>query len=57
MRLHPRTVILCTHRHSLAALDELLPPEMGIVETRHFGLADIPGVPRGLMKTLVRLDG
>ncbi len=57
VRLHPRTVILCTHRHSLAALDELLPPEMSIVQSHHFGLADIPGVPRGWMKPLTKLMG
>jgi hypothetical protein len=57
VRQHPRTVILCTHRHSLAALDELLPPEMSIAESRHFGLADIPGVPRRWMKPLTKLMG
>ncbi len=57
VRLHPRTVILCTHRHSLAALDELLPPEVGIAASRHFGLADIPGVPRRWMKPLTKLMG
>jgi hypothetical protein len=57
VRLHPRTVILCTHRHSLAALDELLPPEVGIAESRHFGLEDIPGVPRRWMKPLAKLMG
>jgi hypothetical protein len=57
VRLHPRTVILCTHRHSLAALDELLTPEMGITESRHFGLAEIPGVPRRWMKPLAKVMG
>jgi hypothetical protein len=57
VRRQPRTVILCTHRHSLAALDELLPPEVGIVTSRHFGLADIPGVPKRWMKQLAKLMG
>ena len=57
VRLHPRTVILCTHRHSLAALDELLPPEVSISRSCHFGLADIPGLPRHWMKPLAKLMG
>ena len=57
VRLHQRTIILCTHRHSLAALDELLPPEVGITTSSHFGLADIPAVPRRWMKPLTKLMG
>jgi len=57
VRLHPRVVILCTHRHSLAALDELLPLEVAVAESRHFGLSDIPGVPRPWMKPLAKLMG
>src|SRR5207237_9217830 len=50
VRTRPRTVILCTHRHSLLGLRQLLPPEVGVVEAVHFGLRDIPGVPGALMK-------
>src|SRR5262249_42633705 len=32
VRSNPRTVILCTHRHSRQALGELLPPEIRPVE-------------------------
>ncbi len=57
VRAGPRTVILCTHRHSLRGLRQLLPPEVRIVDEVHFGLADIPGVPRTLMKPLALLMG
>ena len=57
VRTRPRTVILCTHRHSLAGLRELLPPEVRIVHEVRMGLSDIPGVPHWLMKPLVRVMG
>jgi hypothetical protein len=57
VRLRPRTVILCTHRHSLQGLHQLLPPDVRIVEEVHYGLANIRGVPPGLMKMLVKLMG
>lgn len=57
VRYRPRTVILCTHRHSLRGLHELLPPDVKIVEEVHFGLRPIAGVPRWLMKPLVALMG
>jgi 4-amino-4-deoxy-L-arabinose transferase-like glycosyltransferase len=57
VRLRPRTVILCTHRHSLLGLHQLLPPDVRIVEEVHYGLADIPGVPPRLMKVLAQLMG
>jgi hypothetical protein len=57
VRTQPRTVILCTHRHSLEGLRELLPPEVRIVHEVRMGLGDIPGVPRWLMKPLARLMG
>jgi 4-amino-4-deoxy-L-arabinose transferase-like glycosyltransferase len=57
VRIQPRTVILCTHRHSLQGLHQLLPPDVRIVEEVRFGLADIPGVPPRLMKVLVQLMG
>ncbi len=55
--LRPRTVILCTHRHQLLGLHQLLPPGVRIVEEVHYGLADIPGVPPRLMKVLAKLMG
>jgi 4-amino-4-deoxy-L-arabinose transferase-like glycosyltransferase len=57
VRTRPRTVILCTHRHSLQGLRQLLPPDVRVVEEVRFGLADIPGVPPRLMKVLVQLMG
>ncbi len=57
VRQEPRTVILCTHRHSLRGLHQLLPPDVGIIEEAHFGLQPIPGVPPQVMKLLVRLMG
>src|SRR5262249_26785245 len=46
VRTQPRTVILCTHRHSLDGLKELLPPEVRVVHEVRMGLGDIPGVPK-----------
>jgi hypothetical protein len=57
VRIQPRTVILCTHRHSLQGLKQLLPPEVRIVEEHRMGLQDIPGVPSWLMKPLAKLMG
>jgi hypothetical protein len=57
VRTRPRTVILCTHRHSLAGLKQLLPPEVRIADERRMGLADIPGVPPWAMKPLAKLMG
>jgi hypothetical protein len=57
VRTQPRTVVLCTHRHSLAALRELLPAEVRVERELRMGLADIPGVPKGMMKLLARLMG
>ncbi|MHB1423518.1 MAG: ArnT family glycosyltransferase [Gemmataceae bacterium] len=57
VRVRPRTVILCTHRHSLLGLHQLLPPDVRIVEEVHYGLENIRGVPPRLMKVLVQLMG
>jgi 4-amino-4-deoxy-L-arabinose transferase-like glycosyltransferase len=57
VRVRPRTVILCTHRHSLHGLRQLLPPDVRIVEEVPFGLANLPGVPPRLMKVLIELMG
>jgi 4-amino-4-deoxy-L-arabinose transferase-like glycosyltransferase len=57
VRRKPRTVILCTHRHSLLGLHQLLPPDVRIVEEEHLGLTPIPGVPPRLMKVLAQLMG
>lgn len=57
VRKQPRTVILCTHRSSLRGLKQLLPPEVRVTHERRMGLADIPGVPKPLMRPLATLMG
>jgi 4-amino-4-deoxy-L-arabinose transferase-like glycosyltransferase len=57
VRRNPRTVVLCTHRHSLKGLKELLPPEVCVVESVHLDLAAMPGVPDRLMKPLKKVLG
>jgi hypothetical protein len=57
VRAQPRTVILCTHRHSLEGLRQLLPPEVHVVDSVRIGLTDIPGVPARWMKPLAKLLG
>jgi hypothetical protein len=52
-----RTVLLLTHRHSLEALRHALPSELDIVETRHLGLGDLPGLSPGMMQKLAWLMG
>jgi len=41
-RQRPRHVILCTHRHSLRGLEELLPPESRWSRECAWGFGDIP---------------
>ncbi|MFO0928322.1 MAG: glycosyltransferase family 39 protein [Gemmataceae bacterium] len=57
VRIQPRTVILCTQRHSLRGLKELLPPEVRIAHEVRMGLADLPGVPPWAMRPLAKLMG
>jgi 4-amino-4-deoxy-L-arabinose transferase-like glycosyltransferase len=57
VRERPRTVILCTHRHALRGLKQLLPPDTPILESVHHGLGPIPGVPKPLMRGLVKVMG
>ena len=57
VRTQPRTVILCTHRHSLVGLKQLLPPEVRITHEVRLGLPDVPGVPPALMRPLRKLMG
>jgi 4-amino-4-deoxy-L-arabinose transferase-like glycosyltransferase len=44
----PRTVVLFTHRHSLRAFQQFLPPNTRLTYEAHFGLGDIPGAPSWL---------
>jgi hypothetical protein len=57
LRQQARTVILCTHRHSLHGLREALPPELRVLDETHFGLGRIPGVPQWLLKKAIHLAG
>lgn len=57
VRSRPRTLILCTHRHSLQGLKQLLPPEIKVVKEIRFGLQPIQGISRQNMKILARLMG
>jgi hypothetical protein len=53
----PRTVLLLTHRHSLAGLRQALPPELRIVRATRFSLTAPHGLPRPAGQTFVRLMG
>jgi 4-amino-4-deoxy-L-arabinose transferase-like glycosyltransferase len=57
LRQNPRTVVLCTHRHSLAALREALPRELQIKDVTHFGLMDSTWLPPALDAKLAHLLG
>jgi 4-amino-4-deoxy-L-arabinose transferase-like glycosyltransferase len=57
LRERNRTVVLCTHRHSLNGLREALPPELRLVDATHFGLEHMPGIPDWLDHRLTRLLG
>ncbi len=57
VRQRPQTIILCTHRHSLQGLRQLLPPEVEIVHSVRFGLPAVPGVPQEYQRPLNKLLG
>ncbi len=57
VRRQPRVVVLCTHRNSFEGLEQLLPPEVKVVEHVYCGLPDIAGVPRRWMKPLKKWLG
>jgi 4-amino-4-deoxy-L-arabinose transferase-like glycosyltransferase len=56
LRDNSKTVLLLTHRHSLAALSQVLPPEFAIKQAAHFGLPPVAGIRpewgRGLAKAM-----
>jgi 4-amino-4-deoxy-L-arabinose transferase-like glycosyltransferase len=53
----PRTVLLFTHRHSLGAFRQFLPPELHLVDETHFGLIRLPGVPDWLAQKITVWTG
>jgi 4-amino-4-deoxy-L-arabinose transferase-like glycosyltransferase len=57
LRDQPRTVVLCTHRHSLRGLREALPPELMLTRETHFGLGETSGMPEWLDRRLEHLFG
>lgn len=52
-----RTVVLCTHRHSLEGLRQLLPPELELKPIYDLELQAPPWIPNGLRSTAVKLAG
>jgi hypothetical protein len=52
-----RSVVLFTHRHSLRAFRQALPPEVRLVDERHFGLPSVPGLPESLGQRLAGWSG
>jgi hypothetical protein len=57
LRANPRTIVVCTHRHSLHGLRQAMPPELWLHDETHCGLGDIPGIPAALMSKIVHLAG
>jgi 4-amino-4-deoxy-L-arabinose transferase-like glycosyltransferase len=57
LRENPKTVMLLSHRHSLHALKQVLPPEFEIQHAVHFGLAAVPGVPEQWGRELAKALG
>jgi hypothetical protein len=57
LRENPKTVLLLSHRHSLTALNLVLPPEFEIKSAAHFGLTPVPGLPRAWGTTLAKSCG
>ena len=53
----PRAVLLFTHRHSLEAFKFALTPDLEIIEQRHFGLAELAGLPKALAEKMAVLMG
>ena len=53
----PRTVLLLTHRHSLAGLRQALPPQLKVTHATRFSLADPHGLPHALRRPFVHLLG
>ena len=56
-RENPKTVVLLSHRHSLTALGQVLPPEFEIRQAADFGLPPVPLVPQELGKKLAKTFG
>jgi 4-amino-4-deoxy-L-arabinose transferase-like glycosyltransferase len=57
VRQQPRTLVLCTHRSSLQGLRQALPPEVRIVEEKHFGLGLVPGLSDEWSRRFAKLAG
>jgi 4-amino-4-deoxy-L-arabinose transferase-like glycosyltransferase len=53
----PRTVVLFTHRHSLRAFRQAMPPNLEIVDETHFGLPRVPGLPDWLAQRVTGWTG
>jgi hypothetical protein len=57
LRERPRSVLLLTHRHSLKGLQFALPPDLQLVNVKHFGLSPVAGLPEGLAQKLTWVMG
>jgi hypothetical protein len=57
LRDNPKTVLLLSHRHSLATLDLVFTQEFEISPLAHFGLPPVPGVPRAWGRSLAKSFG
>jgi 4-amino-4-deoxy-L-arabinose transferase-like glycosyltransferase len=53
----PRTVVLCTHRHSLQGLKQLLPPFVKVSREIRCEIPDLPLVPQEHQKAAKKLLG
>jgi 4-amino-4-deoxy-L-arabinose transferase-like glycosyltransferase len=52
-----RTVILCSHRHSLEGLRTALTPDLKITQEKHLGLPEFAGLPGSVAERLTWLMG
>lgn len=52
-----RTLVLCTHRHSLEGLRQLLPPELELRPVYDLSLEPPGWIPKGLRSAAVKLAG
>lgn len=53
----PRTVVLCTHRHSLEGLKQLLPPFVRVTKEAPCDLPDLPMLPNSWQKPVKKMLG
>jgi hypothetical protein len=57
MQQRPRTIVVCTHRHTLEELRHALTPDLQIVESKSFALVKLSFIPESLMDQVGSLFG